>query len=307
MKYLVGIFALSAMLLLTACASFEDRAANVQQRLSVLEQKGLPDSVISPIRLSFATAQGAKQRNRGSEANKSMRAALEATKHAEVFLEKALTEKKPEVVARHSALSEKSANDLRGLHKRDADSLLERAKGFLDDDLVFRADNIISQLERDYPRMLRDQAIADSIRPRVQGTWVFTDTAKHTEDRSVNAVERKTFTLNRNGTARFVAEKRGQSAPALREEWRNETSGTWDLRGNVVHLIAERFVQHRQTVWQLNHQTGRWGHIDPGTSQFVEGRPRIIPAETLERDHPDISRQNLFIPFRDLEAEYRRR
>ena len=307
MKHFIYLSVLAA-LFLTACQSFEQRAGDVRERLAVLETKGLPDSITSPVRLALVSAQDNRARNRGGEANKALNKAVAAVKHAEDFLEKTLTTKKPEVAARYNTLVGRVEKDLRGMHKASADTIMRQVDSLLKIDFVFRAERIINQFERDYPRMQRAQHLADSIRPLINGTiWRFTETTKHAHDRNVNSVENKLFRFNRDGTSYFEERKQGQSAPNLRENWRFETWGNWDMKGDTIHLLATRFTQHRQEFWQFNELTGKWGHVNE-QNQFVEGRPRVIAAETLTKadDPADIVRQNRFITYRDLLDEYTR-
>jgi len=304
MKHLVKLFTLVMILLLLAgCQSFESTATNVQERLSVLEEKGLPDSLISPIRMSLIAAQGDRRRNRNSDANKNIQKALDAVKNAEEHLERSLTDKKPQVIAKRNELARRAESDFTGLHKKDADSLIAKIDSLLGISFVFQAERVAQQFERDYARMRTAQATADSIRPRVPGTWVFTDTTKHAHDKNVNAIERKTFVFNRNGTATLTEEKSGQSAPNLREQWRFQTFGNWDLRGSTIHIFTNRWIGHEQRFWSLND--GKWGHVDQETNRFVE-RPNVVPADTLTIDHEEIVKQNRFVPFSDLEQEFRR-
>jgi len=303
MKYLIGLAALAVILLFAGCKSFEQKVADVQERLAVIEKKGLPDSVITPIRLSLATAQSDKGRKRSGDANKNIKKAITAVKSAEDFLEKSLTEKKPEVISRRNALAEKVDKDFRGLHKKEADSLIALADSFINIDFYFKAEHVILHLEREYDKLKKAQALADSIRPKIAGTWSYIDTIRHSEDKNVNAIEKKIFVLNKNGTGKFTAEKKGQSGPFMKEDWKFERFGTWDVKGGVLYLTTSRYIGHEQKTWQLNEITGKWGHMTK--EGFVEGKPFVVAREVLEADHKDIHKENINIPFRDLENEYK--
>ena len=307
MRYLICISFLSFFLLLMGCQSFQEKVNSTQLRLKALEDKGLPDSVITPIRISLVGAQDESRRNRGSEANKKIKAAIDAAVKAETFLENSLTVKKPEIVARFNTAKSKVEKDLRGLHKSDAETILASVDSLLKLDFVFRAERILEKFEKDYPKTVRAQFVADSLRPRVRGTWTFLENTKHSEDKNVNATERKVFTFEPNGRAKFVEEKRGQSSPNLKEDWRFETWGTWDMKGDTVNVAATRFTQHKQTFWQFNEITKKWGHLD-NNNNFVEGKPKVIDAETLtmEDNKDDILKQNRYVIFQDLVDEYKK-
>ena len=308
MKYLIVISALTVALFLTACQPFEARFADVRDRLNALEGKGLPDSVIAPVRLSLVAAEGHRARNRGSDANKALREGLAAVVRAEDFLENSLSVKLPEIRKRRDALAARVNSDLRGLHKQSADSILQQIDSLLDIKFVFRAERVVKQMEDNFPRKQRSQHLADSIRPLINGTvWTYTERTTHAHDKNVNAVENKTFRFNRDGTAYFEERKQGQSAPNLRENYRFETWGTWDMRGDTIHILANRFTQHRQEFWQLNELTGRWGHINTDR-QFIEGRANVIPAETLTMavNPEEVVLQNRFIAYSDLLNEFTR-
>jgi len=305
MKYLIGLLTAAAVLLLVGCASFDDKSKDVGKRLSILEQKGVPDSIISPARLAYSTAQGEKRRNKPDAADKKMKEAIALVKAAEVSLEKSLTETKPDVIARLNALSAKAGKDFRGLHKAEADSLLKAADSLIKIDYIFKANDIVRNFENDYSKKVKDQATADSLALRIVGTWTFLDTAKHSEDKNVNAVDRKVFTFRKDGSAYFLGEKKGQVSPYARIDAKFETFGTWDIKGDVIHITATKFVQHKQSSWQLNELTGKWGHINPQNGQFVEGKANVIAGETLDADHKDLPKQNRNVSFKELEEWYK--
>lgn len=307
MKYLTGISFLSVFLLLTGCQSFQEKIDSTQARLKVLQDKGLPDSVITPIRISIVAAQGEMKRNRGSEANKNLKLAIDAAKRAEDFLENSLTVKKPEIVARFNSIKSKVEKDLKTLHKHDADSLLATIDSLIKIDFVFKAERFLEKFEKDYPKMARAQFVADSLKPKVRGTWTFTETTKNTEDKNVNAIEKKIFTFSADGKSKFVEEKHGQSSSNLKEDWKFETWGTWDMKGDTVWVIANRFIQYKQTFWQFNELTKKWGHVNK-ENKFIDNKPNIIDADTLVKgkNDADIVKQNRYITYRDLVDEYKK-
>ena len=307
MKRAFGICFLSVVLLFMGCKSYEQKLESTQSRLKAIEDKGLPDSVVTPVRMAIVASQGEKKRNRVGEANKKLKEATLSVKKAEDFLEKSLSVKKPEVIARFNSFKEKASKELRGLHKLDADSLLGAADSLLKIDFFFKAERFLDKFEKDYPKMVRAQVVADSLRPKVRGRWVFTETTKHQENKNVNAVEKKVFSFDGNGKSMFVEEKHGQSAPNLKEDWKFETWGNWDMKGDTVWVIATKFIQNKQTFWQYNELTKKWGHMN-SDNKFVENKPNEIAAETLtlEKNKDDIVKQNRYILYQDLLDEYKK-
>ena len=307
MNYLSVLWIAAAVFVLVGCKSFDDKAKDVNERLTFLEQKGLPDSLIAPARLALSTAQGEKRRNKPTDADKKMKEAITAVKVAEIALEKSLTDTKQDVIVRYNALAAKVDKDFRGLHKQEADSLLKKADSLIKIDHIFKAQDIVRNFENDYSKKVKDQALADSLRLRVVGTWTFLDTAKHSEDKTVNAVDRKVFTFRKDGTAYFLGEKKGKISPYAKIDAKFETFGTWDIKGDVIYITATKFVQYKQSSEQLNELTGKWGHVNPQNGQFVEGKPNVIPGETLGAGHKDLAKQNRNVSFKELEEWYKYR
>jgi hypothetical protein len=307
MKRVLSICFLSVVFLFTGCKSYDQKVEAVQSRLKVLEDKGLPDSVITPVRISIVASQGEKKRNRGGEANKKLNEATLAVKKAEDFFENSLSVKKPEITAKFNSVKEKVNKELKGLHKYDADSLLGEVDSFLKKDFVFKAERALDKFEKDYPKMARAQVVADSLRPKVRGRWIFSETTKNLEDKNVNAVEKKVFTFEGNGKSMFIEEKHGQSAPNLKEDWKFETWGNWDMKGDTVWVIATKFTQNKQTFWQYNENTKKWGHMN-NENKFVENKPNEIAAETLtlDKNKDAIVKQNRYILYQDLLDEYKK-
>ena len=64
----------------------------------------------------------------------------------------------------------------------------------------------------------------------------------------VKALEKKIFTFNKDGSAKFVESKKGQSSPALKEDWEFNSWGRWELIGDTVYLSVNRFKAVRQEV-----------------------------------------------------------
>ncbi|MDR0303426.1 MAG: hypothetical protein LBH98_01465 [Chitinispirillales bacterium] len=306
MRHLL-VISLFIALLLVGCQSFQKKIEDTQARLMMLENKGLPDSLITPIRISITAAQGEMKRNRGGNANKNLKAAITAVKKAEEVLENSIETKKPEIIARYNSVKDKVKKDLRALHKYDADSALAVVDSFIKIDFVFKAEAFLEKFEKDYPKLLRAQFIADSLRPKVQGTWTFIETTKNSEDKNVNAIEKKIFSFNKGGNSKFVEEKHGQSSTNLKEDWKFETWGTWDMKGDTVWVIATKFIQNKQTFWQFNELTKKWGHVD-NENKFVDNKPNVIEAETLtiEKNKDDIVKQNRYIIYQDLLDEYKK-
>jgi hypothetical protein len=79
------------------------------------------------------------------------------------------------------------------------------------------------------------------------------------------------------------------------------------MKGDTVWVIATKFTQHKQTFWQLNESTKKWGHMNDD-NKFVENKPNEIAAETLtiEKNKDAIVKQNRYIIYRDLLDEYKK-
>jgi hypothetical protein len=179
-----------------------------------------------------------------------------------------------------------------GLELKKFDSLMAAVDSLVQIDWLLQADTKAQQMVGMLPQFNFDSDRSKELIGRVPGEWVCTNKSKSTEDKAVNAVEKKIFTFNKDGSAKFIESKKGQSGPYLKEDWEFVSTGSWDINGDTVHLFTKRFAAVRQNAERLfieNHgKTKTWKKEPPGAtydSLITDGsQDRTVTFTDLKED-----------------------
>jgi hypothetical protein len=193
-------------------------------------------------------------------------------------------------IASMRAKFQKTGEKLSGLHKARLDSLTSIVDSLTAQNWLIGAEAEANKLDTLLPRLLFDQKRADELRRRVTGSWVCTNKITHEVDKTVNAVEKKIFTFNTDGSGNLVENKQGKSSPFLKEDWEFRSWGTWDLFGDTVYIFVNRFASVRQNFEEFHQNDGKivW-----------EKKAHPVYDSTIT-DHS----QDRWISFADLKSDF---
>ncbi len=289
-RTLLPAIALTAFLV--GCSSVkQDQINEISGRLDELTKTGLPDSVLLEARDAVFKINAAKSENDNVALKLSYELALAELAKADSILAQSIQDKKPVIAKRLSNLLASSDEQLTGLHRAAIDSLLTETGTLLEKNWVIDAESLISEGDSLFEVLKEEQAEAKKLRPRLFGTWKFRNVLTNSMDPEVNAVVQKTFTLRRNGTASFINTKKGKSGPKLKEDWKFETYGTWEMKGDTIHILTERFVCPRQNMWDLKV-------VDEKEKWVLNAQPTFNDTITDGSQDRHISYTNLIEDFR---------
>ncbi len=273
------IAALFAGMILLGCGVSEEKINNVKQRIDTLQTKGVPDSVISDAKRCMFMVRNAMESGQVSSIGKKADSMEIYTEQAESWYKEQMERLKKEVPELKSSISEKK-EELSGLHKEYADSIISIADSLMEIDWYLQAENELTYLDSIFPRLIEDQETADEIRPKVTGTWVFTESG--TGEQGISYNEKKTYTLKSNGEVESVEWKKGQTGPDLKEDWRFESSGEWELMGDTVKMEMQKEVCSKQN-YQYK-KDGKWEMDKKPTydSTFTDPKTTTLLYEELK-------------------------
>ncbi|GAI48557.1 unnamed protein product, partial [marine sediment metagenome] len=128
------------------------------------------------------------------------------------------------------------------------------------------------------------------LRPRIPGTWTCTQVTKHSEDRTVHAVEKKIFNFRKDGSIKLVEKKNGKSTPFFKEDWEFVSLGTYDIKGDTILLLINRFKAAKQNFQDFREKDGRKKWIKTSHPTYDSA----ITDGTQDR----------FITFHDLKTDF---
>lgn len=218
-----------------------------QARLKVLEEKGVPDSLLSSIRVYISQANEGKKSGIGSVVKASVDSLKVYVAAAEKWSDAVVLAAKPRVDSLEKLFTDQKTK-LSGLQLKEADSLLALIDSYVKKNWFLQARTAADHLDTVMAMLLKDDEASQKVAPQLPGTW--TKTKKHTEN-GANAMEKRVVTFEKDGTFRMDEQMKGQTSPALKEDWQFLSQGTWALKGDTLLLSIKKEQCLRETYENL--------------------------------------------------------
>lgn len=284
------ISCLFALTIIVGCGVSQKALDDAEQRIKKLSDKGVPDSLLSQSRVLLYQARDAKERGNFGIAEKAADSMFIHIAKAEEQYKKSMERLKPFVESQRQTIRSESAQ-LTGLQKKASDSLAGIIDSFISKGWLLQAEDHIKKYSQYLPQLKFDEERAKELRPRVTGTWECTNITKHSQDKTVHAVEKKIFSFKKDGTGSFIERKKGKSSPGFKEDWEFVSTGSYDLKGDTIHLLVDRFKRVRQDIWELKENS-------KGKKEWIKNSAE--PYDSLITDES----QNRYILFEDLKKDF---
>lgn len=291
-KFIILSFCFIVFLVIAGCSVSKKALNDAEKRIEALKSKGVPDSSLSRAKVFLYQATDAKMRgNRGLSrlSADSMRILIA---QAESQYKDDMNRLKPWIASKKNFIANETKN-LTGLHKKHLDSLMGVIDSYITINWLLQAEAHIKGLINYLPKLKSDEERAAELRTRIPGTWICSQVTKHSEDKSVRAVEKKIFSFSGNGTTKLIENKKGKSTPYFKEDWEFVSHGRWDVKGDTIVLFIDRFKAVKQ---------------DFSDKKEVKGRQRWVKTshERYDSSITDGS-QDRFIIFEDLKKDFDKR
>ena len=223
-----------------------------QARLKVLEEKGVPDSLLSSIRVYISQANEGKKSGIGSVVKSSMDSLKLYVAAAEKWSDALVLAAKPRIDSLQNLFTGQKAK-LTGLQLKEADSLLSLIDTYVKKNWYLQAKMAAEHLDTVMALLLRDDEASRKVAPQIPGTW--TKLKKHTEN-SANAMEKRVVTFEKDGTFKMDEQMKGQTSPVLKEDWQFLSQGTYALKADTLLLSVKKEQCIRETYENLVN--GKW-------------------------------------------------
>ena len=282
------------VLFIFGCGVSESTLKNAEQRIAALRQKGVPDSVLSPATVYLYQLRGFEAI---SAQDKDIPAAMKhltiALSNAENFHRYQVAALKPSLDSLRQKIRNAQPN-YTGLQRKKFDSLASIADSFNAIGWLLQAHSCASSLAGAIPgynaAALRSKELADS----VPGNWECINTQSSPESKPINTRDRKLFSFGNDGSVKLTESRKGQSGNFLKEDWEFISTGKWELCGDTIHLLIDRFGSNRRHFEELvSDSTGK-----------QSWKKRDEPA--FDSAIADGS-QNRFIAYADLKADFKKK
>ncbi|MFW6221217.1 MAG: hypothetical protein ACOC4C_02025 [Fibrobacterota bacterium] len=291
MKRFVVLLSLTALIAFIGCGVSDSKLADAEKRIESLLERGVPDSLLSRAKVFIYQAREAKKRGDGSLARMSADSMEVLLQQAEDNYAKDLERLRPYIDSLKGVFND-TRQELSGLQEKRLDSLEAVVDSFAQMNWLLQAEAKAKEIVAYLPELKQAEEKAAELRNKVLGTWVCTNVTKKKTDPTVNAVEKKIFTFNRDGSGKFIEKKIGKSGQFLKEDWEFRSWGSFDLFADTVHLLVDRFAAVKQDFTELKK---------------VDGKPKWVTTShpTYDSTITDGS-QNRYINYDDLLADFKR-
>jgi hypothetical protein len=291
-KRLAPYVVVSILACMIAACSVSDRTLNnAEKRINALKSKGVPDSALSPCIVYLYQARESKRMNQAGDSRMAAKNLRIELAKAEALYRDHISKLKPSVDSLLSIIHAARKN-YDGMVLKKVDSVLAIVDSFVQINWLLQAHTKAEELAKRLPQFTFDAERTAEVTPRLPGTWICTITTKGKENRAINAVEKKIFTFNTDGTGKLIQNKKGQSGPYLKEDWEFVSWGKWDVNGDTVHLFVNRFAAVRQSFTRMYLHDG---------GKRKEWRAENQPTyDSLITD----GSQDRFITFSDLQKDF---
>jgi hypothetical protein len=282
------VYSLVCSLIAVTATSCGKKGPNSEDRIKTLESKGVPDSVLSNVKLYFYNVCNLAKQGQGVKVgayNDSLKTGLAA---AEAWYAKTMQENKVYIESVKKTIADRKAS-LAGIALKDCDSLLKVADSFVTINWLIQARLIFEKIDTIMPILIENQKKAAEIRPKLFGTWKNVHILRPPEDEAgahYKAVETSIYSFAKDGAFSGIEEKLGQSGPYFKEDWKFLSWGTYDLMGDSIYLFITREKCAKQIYTQFNLITKIWERkVQPTYDSTITNhkKDKFITFDDLQR------------------------
>ncbi len=250
------LISLTAIVVLTGCGGVSQKTLDqAQKRIDNLKTQGIPDSLLSMAKVYLAQAIISKDKGKAPEAKKAANELEKQLTEVEKYYKDNVSNLLPSIESQKSQIRS-AREEFSALQAKKIDSMINVVDSFLNIKFYLQANNTAQEILKSIPQFREDQKKADEIIKKIPGEWICTNHIKGTENKEINAIERKIFTFDKKGSVRLVENKKGRSGPFLKEDYEYRSVGTWDVLGDTIYLFVNRFSAVRQNFERM-HKEGK--------------------------------------------------
>lgn len=248
---------LTAIISLVACGGVSDKfLEQAEKRIDNLKSMGVPDSALSSVKVNLYQAKDSKQRGHTNVTKKAGSALKKELAVLEADYKVIVAQKQSSLDSLRSVISQ-ARGELSPIAVKKIDSVMVKVDSLANLKWYLEACNVAKGIADRIPDFKKDMSRADELRGKIPGKWVCTNLTKSTENKAINAVEKKIFTFNRDGSVHLIENKKGQSGPYLKEDWEFVSKGTYDIFGDTIYLFISRFASVRQNFHKIYVENGK--------------------------------------------------
>jgi hypothetical protein len=260
----------------TSCGK-KGSSASAEDRIKTLEAKGVPDSVVSNVKLYLYNITSLGKIGQSGQVHLYKDSLKNGLAAAEAWYEKTMQENKVYIESVKKSIADRKSG-LTGLPLKDCDSLLKVADSFVAINWLMQARSNFEHIDAVMPTLLENRKKAAEIRPKLFGTWKDVHIVRPPEDEEgahYKAVETSIYSFAKDGAFSGMEEKHGQSTHYLKEDWKFLSWGTYDLMGDSIYLLITREKCVQQIYTRLHLKTNKWNReVQPTYDSTITNHKR---------------------------------
>ncbi|MBN1577176.1 MAG: hypothetical protein JW913_11525 [Chitinispirillaceae bacterium] len=281
-----SVCALSFLMVASIAIDCGKKGPTIEQRISALQEKGVPDTVLANVKLYLYQVNSARKASQAGAARTYGDSLKKGIVIAEAWYDQAMQTNKPIVEKLRKSFVDRKAS-LSGLQLQDADSLLKITDSLIAKNWLVQARTRMESFDTIIGVLVQNEEKAKEIRKKLVGTWKDVHELRPNEDEGYRwkAVETRIFKFGADGSFEGHEEMHGQTAPIRKEDWKFLSWGKYDLMGDTIY----QFITREKCVQQLYHfldpKTNKWRREDQKTydSTITNGaKDRFITFDDLK-------------------------
>ncbi|HON09494.1 MAG TPA: hypothetical protein PLE24_01400 [Chitinispirillaceae bacterium] len=292
----IRIISLTAITAIMSCGVSQNSLDQASKRIDELKTMGVPDSALSRAKVFLYQAKDAKQRGNSGIAKVAADSLRIHLAKAESMYKDNVNNLLPVIDSMRSVIKMHKAN-FSGITLKKLDSLMVPVDSLINIKWYLQAHHLLKEIVARLPQFKFDDDRAKELRPRIPGEWTCINETKSKENKAIHAIEKKVFTFRKDGTALLVENKKGQSGPFLKEDWEFRSWGKYDLIGDTIVLLIDRFAAVKQNFERL------YVEEENGKKKTVWKKEPQPTYDSLITD----GSQDRFITFTDLMEDFKKK
>jgi hypothetical protein len=287
-KVSVVLCCLIACAFILGCVS-DKKLDQAETRIQSLQQKGVPDSLLTEARVLLVQSRTSKKLGNGAGAKHDYDSLEKLLITAEAAYGATTASVKPFVDSLRKSLGDRKLN-LTGPQLKDADSLLAFLDSYIKANKWPEAKIKGLEVDATFRALDQDEKKMKELKPKITGTW--SGSQKITEE-GAKAVEKKTVTFGADGKFDITEERSGLTNEALKEDWKFESLGNYSLKGDTVLMHVTREKCLKQVYENLK--------VAAGKKQWVKSQKPTYDSTITS------GKKDRFMTFEFLQANFKKR
>jgi len=250
----------AALFLIVGCSS--KKLEDAEGRIKVLGDKGVPDSLLSSVKVYLFQSTSAKKIGDVRFYRKYKDSTFITLEKIEADFNAAIESMRPYVETTRKSIAERK-KQLSGLQLQSAQKLEAGIDSMVNKGWILQAKQQCEFLDTLMNSLLKDEEKMKAAQTEIVGTWVST----RVPDKGMKAVEKRKFVFDAEGKFSGEEEMKGQTSVETKEDWKFLSWGSYQVKGDTILVNVQREKCERQNFW--NHK------IKDGKLQWV---PYVAPT-----------------------------